>query len=128
MAESFFQAPLIGLPVVGDPDRAALAIAELDQRCRKLDDPELGGWVHEFCNDPVRRRLLESIFCNSPFLTQCALGDVRFLRQVLAEGPDTVFTHISGRLKDELSREMDRDRLMAELRRARRPPDRRRRR
>ncbi|MCZ6605804.1 MAG: glutamine-synthetase adenylyltransferase, partial [Alphaproteobacteria bacterium] len=120
MAEWILQAPLIGLPVVTDPERAALAIAELDQRCGKLDDPELGRWARDLADDPVRRRLLESIFANSPFLTRCALGDVRFLRQVLQDGPDTAFAHVSGHLKDELTREMDRDRLMRELRLARR--------
>ncbi len=120
MAEWFLSAPLIGLPVVTDRERAALAIAELEQRCGKHDDPELGGWARELADDPGRRQLLESIFSNSPFLTQCALGDVRFLRQVLGEGPDTALADISSRLKDELAREMDRDRLMRELRLARR--------
>ncbi|OHC75002.1 MAG: glutamine-synthetase adenylyltransferase [Rhodospirillales bacterium RIFCSPLOWO2_12_FULL_58_28] len=40
------------------------------------------------------RRLLEAIFGNSPFLTQCALSDPAFTLRLLEEGPDIVFSTV----------------------------------
>lgn len=40
------------------------------------------------------RRLLEAIFGNSPFLTQCAVSDPAFTLRLLKEGPDIVFATV----------------------------------
>lgn len=120
MADLFFRGPLIGTAGVGDAERAAQAMADLRRRAADLEDPALLDWVGEIEADPTARGLLEAVFSNSPFLTRCALAEIPFLREILGSGPDTAFGHVIASMKDELSRLMDQDRLMRELRIARR--------
>ena len=120
MADLFFRGPLIGTAGVGDAERAAQAMADLRRRAADLEDPALLDWVGEVEADPTARGLLEAVFSNSPFLTRCALAEIPFLREILGSGPDTAFGHVIASMKDELSRLMDQDRLMRELRIARR--------
>ena len=120
MIELFLKPPLIGLPLVGDAERAARAVAQLSERCAALDNPSLTAWVGEVLQDPTGRALLDSVFSNSPFLTACALADVPFLRDLLTSGPDTAFGQVMGFLKDNLYRETQEERVMRELRIARR--------
>ena len=120
MADLFFRGPLIGTAGVGDAERAAQAMADLRRRAVDLEDPALLDWVGEVEADPTARGLLEAVFSNSPFLTRCALAEIPFLREILGSGPDTAFGHVIASMKDELSRLMDQDRLMRELRIARR--------
>jgi glutamate-ammonia-ligase adenylyltransferase len=60
------------------------------------------------------------VFRHSPFLSQCALHDLAFLRDILEHGPDTCFTRLLDRMRDELAKLRDRDLLMHELRITRR--------
>ena len=69
------------------------------------------------------QRVLEFVgfvFRHSPFLSHCALRDLAFLRDILEQGPDTCFTRLVDRMKDELAQLRDRDLLMRELRITRR--------
>ena len=43
---------------------------------------------------PDIRRLLEALFGNSPFLTQCAVAEPVFTCRLMEEGPDAVFASV----------------------------------
>ena len=116
----FFSAPRMGLPQVTDPERASRALADLRDRGPASNDPDLVEWVGAVTDDPAGRRILESVFSNSPFHTGCALSEIPLLMQVLTRGPDSTFGRIIDGIKDDLGREPAQDRLMRELRRCRR--------
>ncbi|MCH8926531.1 MAG: bifunctional [glutamine synthetase] adenylyltransferase/[glutamine synthetase]-adenylyl-L-tyrosine phosphorylase [Proteobacteria bacterium] len=118
--ELFFRDSPDTLPRVGDAARAAAGLENWAERSAKIEDPDLARFTGRLPDDPAGRRLLEAIFANSPFLTHCALSDMGCLARILTRGPDAVLSEVMGRLKDELSLETERDRLMAGLRRARR--------
>ncbi len=120
MTQLFFCNSLDNLPKVDDAARAARGLAAWAERAAKIEDPELAGLARRLGEDPSSRRLLESIFANSPFLTHCALSSIGFLARLLTREPDAVLGELLGRLKDELAAEAQRDRLMSGLRRARR--------
>jgi [glutamine synthetase] adenylyltransferase / [glutamine synthetase]-adenylyl-L-tyrosine phosphorylase len=87
---------------------------------RAQEDPSFALWMKELREDEIARPILEGMFSNSPFLTECALADLGFLRSVLTEGPDAVMSRLSADLKDRVSRELDEDRVRRELRIAKR--------
>ncbi len=66
------------------------------------------------------RPLLNSLFAYSPFLTHCAVRDPAFLRQVIEQGPASVFESLLGTLASTLHGETDMARLMSALRTAKR--------
>ncbi len=105
---------------ISDAARAARAMDELRTRVVDLADPEITDWIGEVEADPMTKSILEAVFSNSPFLTSCALADLAFLKDVLSLGPDTALGPVFAHMKDDLSRSLDQDRLMRELRIARR--------
>ncbi len=105
---------------ISDVERAAQAMDELHTRAADLADPEITDWIGEVEADPTTKSILEAVFSNSPFLTNCALADLAFLKDVLSLGPDTALGPVFAHMKDDLSRSLDQDRLMRELRIARR--------
>jgi glutamate-ammonia-ligase adenylyltransferase len=112
------------LPAAADLEQAHRGI----ERWRELDhDDELADFARSLADDPAGYRLLEALFGNSPFLTQCCLRDPEFLRDILRRGPDATFAE----LLDSLNRHSgasgppwrmvgDRPAVMRELRIARR--------
>lgn len=120
MNESLFVSPSAHLPRVDNPERAALGLDKWREHASALDDTSLRKFACDLVEDPTGRRLLEAIFSNSPFLSRCALDDIGFVRQLLTRGPEHVLGQILDRLKEELARESNRERLMQELRVARR--------
>ena len=120
MSELFFRAPLIGLPRVSDAERVAEEIVNLHARAADADDSGLAPWVRATMDDPAARELLGSIFSNSPFLTRCIVSDIPFLKELMTRGPDTALGRVIAHLKDDLDQATEPDRLMRELRVARR--------
>jgi glutamate-ammonia-ligase adenylyltransferase len=108
------------LPKVGDQQRAELGLVRWREACSRIEDPRGLRLATALPGHPAGRRLLEAVFGNSPFLSQCLLSDPVFAVELLELGPDTTFA----RLKDDLQRrvfgETDRNRLMRELRVAKR--------
>ena len=120
MTDLFFQNSLECLPRVADAARAARGMEDWADRVTKLDDPDLADAAGHLASDPAGRSLLEAVFANSPFLTHCILSNIGFLIRILTLGPDAVLSEVLDRLKGELSRETEREALMASLRRVRR--------
>ena len=120
MAKFFFREPIIGMARIGNAERAAQAMDELRTQATDLEDPEIADWIGEVDADPTTKGILEAVFSNSPFLTHCALAEIPFLKDIMSLGPDTALGPVFAHMKDDLSRLLDQDRLMRELRIARR--------
>jgi [glutamine synthetase] adenylyltransferase / [glutamine synthetase]-adenylyl-L-tyrosine phosphorylase len=70
--------------------------------------------------DGDARRLLDAVFGNSPFLTQCCLHEPAFLVELLHDGPDAAFDACLAQLDRDCRDLADRPSLMRALRQARR--------
>jgi [glutamine synthetase] adenylyltransferase / [glutamine synthetase]-adenylyl-L-tyrosine phosphorylase len=108
------------LPRPGDPARAALGLERWRDRVRDGVDDDLAAFSLALAEDGAGRVLLESIFGNSPFLTNCLLSNGDVLRAVLAQGPQPVLAEIQGFVNATAATEKDTGRLMQALRQARR--------
>jgi [glutamine synthetase] adenylyltransferase / [glutamine synthetase]-adenylyl-L-tyrosine phosphorylase len=108
-------------PAPADPAQAIRGL----ERWSEADhhSPDLVAFARALIEHPPGKALLESVFGNSPFLTQCCLREVGFLRSLLEQGPDATFAE----LIDALNRQCqdadgapDTESLMSTLRVAKR--------
>jgi [glutamine synthetase] adenylyltransferase / [glutamine synthetase]-adenylyl-L-tyrosine phosphorylase len=106
------------LPLAGNFDRAALGLERW--RAAIDDDGPLAAFADGFAADANGRRMLDAIFGNSPFLTQCAATDPGFARELLTRGPDGAFAGVMEELEATRRQPMDDDHLARLLRVARR--------
>ena len=111
---------MVALPQNRDPQYAVEARRLLRERAADLENADLKTWVEASSDTQPFLELFGFIFAHSPFLTQCALSDIEFLRNILEDGPDTCLTRLVVRMKDKLSYVRDQGWLMRELRIARR--------
>ncbi|MDH5749054.1 MAG: bifunctional [glutamine synthetase] adenylyltransferase/[glutamine synthetase]-adenylyl-L-tyrosine phosphorylase [Rhodospirillales bacterium] len=81
-------------PAAADPDRARLGLELWREAARKTGDSELAFFAEEVAENAQGRRILEAIFGNSPFLTQCATSDLPFSRTLLMEGPEKAYAAV----------------------------------
>ncbi len=116
----FFLSASDVLPRVADPARAVLGLQHWEEQTDRLNDSGTAAFARDLAEDPQGRRLLQSLFANSAFLTHCAITDMGFLARLLKQGPEAVLSQVLGVLKDETALEADRARLVAALRVARR--------
>jgi glutamate-ammonia-ligase adenylyltransferase len=100
------------LPKVGDPQRAGLGLDRWREACARVEDARVAGLAAALADHPVGRALLQAVFGNSPFLTQCLLSDPAFAIELLEHGPDATFSKLLDELRDEAFGETDRNRLM----------------
>ena len=82
------------LPGVASPERAAAGIERWRDAARGSGDAGLSTFADRIIADTGGRRLLEAMFGNSPFLSQCAANDPGLLRDIVAGGPDAVFARV----------------------------------
>ncbi|MBV9523685.1 MAG: glutamine-synthetase adenylyltransferase, partial [Alphaproteobacteria bacterium] len=114
--------PVATLPAPADGAQAQRGI----ERWLESDhSPELAEFARKLAGSDAGRRLLEALFGNAPFLTQCCLHEPRFLRQILRHGPDAAFARLIRGLDHrsiaaKAGRAGDRAALMRALRVARR--------
>ena len=113
-------APRCALPKVRNLERAALGLAQWAEQGGRLEDEAARQAARSLAEDGRGRALLEAVFANSPYLTRCALAEIPFLLELVAQGPGSVFGRILEELRERLAREPDRDRLMSGLRLAKR--------
>ena len=107
------------LPPPGDADRARLGFERWRDAAQEIEDPDLAAFMRALAVDETGRRLLASLFGNSPFLTQCSLNEPDLLRRLLQQGPEATFADVEGRLNRDLAG-ADRAAAMRALRLARR--------
>ena len=92
------------LPGAASPEQAALGLERWVEAANGADSSTdaaggLGQFAEEAANDPRGRRLLDSVFGNSPFLTSSIINDPEFFRGLLSDGPDETFSGIVEGLK-----------------------------
>ena len=107
------------LPLPADPAAAAVGFARWREAAHEADDPEVAAFIRDLADDAVGHRLLASLFGNSPFLTQCCLGEPAFLMRLAHRGHAATFAELVAGLNADLAGR-DRPALMAALRVARR--------
>ena len=117
---NFVNSALIALPEQRDPRWLKDAAEEFRTRAIDCNDAALKIWLETMARDQPLLEFVGFVFRHSPFLSQCALRDLAFLRDILEQGPDTCFTRLLDRMRDELAQLRDRDLLMHELRITRR--------
>jgi glutamate-ammonia-ligase adenylyltransferase len=120
LTELSLKSALIALPQGRDPQWAAEAARLLREHSADIENAELKAWVEAALGNQSLLELLGFVFSHSPFLTQCILRDLAFLRDMVDQGPDTCYMRIVARMKDEFARLRDQDQLMRDLRIARR--------
>ncbi len=74
----------------------------------------------EAADDPLGRRLLDSVFGNSPFLTTSIIKEPEFARRLLNDGPDDTFAGVIEELERCRGQSLDHDGLARRLRIAKR--------
>jgi glutamate-ammonia-ligase adenylyltransferase len=107
------------LPKVACQEPAAVGFERWREQAERLDDAELAGFARALADDAAGRSLLEAVFANSPFLTQCVLKDMGFFADLLSDGPEAAVDQTIDGLTADPAEVADRRRVMAELRTAR---------
>ncbi len=109
-------------PAPADPAQAIRGL----ERWSEADhhSPDLVAFARSLIEQPRGKALLESVFGNSPFLTQCCLREAAFLHSMLERGPDATFAELLDALnrqcRDNGDAGMDTVALMRMLRVAKR--------
>ncbi|MDJ0608998.1 MAG: bifunctional [glutamine synthetase] adenylyltransferase/[glutamine synthetase]-adenylyl-L-tyrosine phosphorylase [Kiloniellales bacterium] len=102
-----------------DEGRVAIGYERWREGVAKLEDPDSSSLAGALANDRRGQRLLNGIFANSPFLTECALGDMGFFTSLLKLGADKAFADLMAAVDGAARERPDRRALMAALRRLR---------
>jgi glutamate-ammonia-ligase adenylyltransferase len=119
---SKFSADGDGLPLPADARRLALGFEAWDEAlalAAVADDPAALA-ARDWSRSPAGRRLLASIFGNSPFLSGLAVREWPLLHRLVEEGPDPLFAEIAAAVEDCLDHGEDTAALMRRLRIAKR--------
>ena len=94
-----------GLPEPADQRRLALGLDAWDQALTVTQDDPAAEASRRWSATPCGKRLLGSIFGNSPFLSGVAVKDWAFLTRLVQEGADPVFVEIAEALGKRILKE-----------------------
>ncbi|GAB6052003.1 bifunctional [glutamine synthetase] adenylyltransferase/[glutamine synthetase]-adenylyl-L-tyrosine phosphorylase [Magnetospira thiophila] len=86
------------LPKPARPNDAALGWERLHDAVGFAKDADLAAWAESLHAAPEGRVLLDSLFGNSPYLTQCAVIEPVFLHDLLSDGPQATLDRILAEL------------------------------
>ncbi|MFD2206177.1 bifunctional [glutamine synthetase] adenylyltransferase/[glutamine synthetase]-adenylyl-L-tyrosine phosphorylase [Kiloniella antarctica] len=106
------------LPKIGNSERAKLGCTHWEERIERIENSDLKQDLIYFYNTPKVNSLLRSVFSNSPYLSDCLLRDMEFLRDLLKHGAEKSLTNIHTHLLENVATSTDRQTIMAALRRA----------
>ncbi|WP_449220593.1 bifunctional [glutamine synthetase] adenylyltransferase/[glutamine synthetase]-adenylyl-L-tyrosine phosphorylase [Tistrella mobilis] len=115
-------APGHRLPVVADPDRAAIARERILERLGEAqgDAADDLAAFRAFLEDPTGRRLIDGMACGSAYLTQLAVIEAPVLARTVRLGPVAAFDEIRAGFDALKRRGGTEAQVMAELRRLKR--------
>ncbi|OUR76696.1 hypothetical protein A9Q83_13805 [Alphaproteobacteria bacterium 46_93_T64] len=102
------------LPSPSNSDYLRIGLENWTELCAQ--DPELSNVANELGNSKDGTKILASIFGNSPYLSQCALGDTDFLVYLLRNGSKKALKYIYNELKNTAPPEVDQSVIMKSLR------------
>ncbi|HKS89381.1 MAG TPA: bifunctional [glutamine synthetase] adenylyltransferase/[glutamine synthetase]-adenylyl-L-tyrosine phosphorylase [Stellaceae bacterium] len=109
-----------GPPLPADPRLLDLGFAAWETALAEAADPARVARARAWSGSAAGRRLLASLFGNSPFLSGAAVTEWDFLTRLVEEGADPLFEEIAGAIERHRERGENRAALMARLRIARR--------
>lgn len=106
------------LPPAASAEQAARGREDYLERLRLEGDaaPELTAVTDAFANTPAGRKLLDAVFGNSPFLTQCLLREPTWLGRLLLEGADALSAEIIAETRGAIAALPDEASIMRALR------------
>ena len=108
------------LPSPAREQRAALGLERWRDSVDHVEDGEVAAAARRLADDADGRRLLEALFGNSPYLTQCAVRDPGVMVGIFTRGPDAVVADIMGGLEAMRGEALDSPALASHLRTAKR--------
>jgi [glutamine synthetase] adenylyltransferase / [glutamine synthetase]-adenylyl-L-tyrosine phosphorylase len=108
------------LPPPADETAAVVGLARWHEAADDTDDTTLAGFMRDLAADVAGRRLLTTLFGNSPYLAHCCFREPALLARLWRQGVAATFAELISRLNRDLAPAMPRDPLAAELRRLKR--------
>ena len=109
-----------GLPRPADQRWLALGFEAWDEALAAAADDPFARTARGWSTAPAGRRLLASIFGNSPFLSGLAVKEWQFLTRLVKEGPEPLFAGLATAVEDPADSGEDTTALMRRLRLAKR--------
>ena len=109
-----------GLPRPADQRRLSLGFEAWDEALAAAAANPITRTARGWSTAPAGRRLLASIFGNSPFLSGLAVKEWQFLTRLVKEGPEPLFAGLSAAVEDPADSGEDTTALMRRLRLAKR--------
>ncbi len=108
------------VPRIADHARMVMAQSHFVEHAKRSADPTLTTFVERFLADPDQRPLIEAVFGGSPFLADCMVKEMGFLRMLFEDGPDIAVGRILSDIKNPAAGGYDTPTLMQALRIAKR--------
>ena len=108
------------LPQAADERRLVLGFEAWDEALAASAGSRAAEAAQEWSRSPQGKRLLASIFGNSPFLSGLAVREWRFLTRLVAEGAEPLFEEIAAAAEDKSDHSEETPALMRRLRIAKR--------
>jgi len=108
------------LPPPADAAAVEVGFARWREIADDSPDKELARFMRDFAADAAGRRLLSTLFGNSPYLAHCCLMEPALLGSLWRHGAGATFADLLRRLNHDLKPGLERTELMAELRRLKR--------
>ena len=108
------------LPLVADEAAAAVGLARWHEAADDVRDTSLAGFMRDLAADSAGRRLLTTLFGNSPYLAHCCFREPALLARLWRQGAAATFAELISRLNRDLAPTMPQETLMAELRQLKR--------
>ncbi|HYL32862.1 MAG TPA: bifunctional [glutamine synthetase] adenylyltransferase/[glutamine synthetase]-adenylyl-L-tyrosine phosphorylase [Stellaceae bacterium] len=108
------------LPPAADETAAAVGLARWHEAAGDVRDAPLAGFMRDLAADVTGRRLLTTLFGNSPYLAHCCFREPALLARLWRQGVTATFAELISRLNRDLAPTTPHDALAAELRRLKR--------
>lgn len=108
------------LPLVADETAAAVGLARWHEAADDVRDASLAGFMRDLAADSAGRRLLTTLFGNSPYLAHCCLREPALLARLWRQGVAATFAELISRLNRDLAPTMPQETLAAALRQLKR--------
>jgi glutamate-ammonia-ligase adenylyltransferase len=105
-------------PGVGDPERLTLNAERWRESLSRHKQEDWAGKAESLFSGEAGRALLEALFSNSPYLSDCALSDPPFFVYLAEQGPEAALEQSDALLREAMAASGDLPAAMRALRRA----------
>jgi len=112
---AFFK-EVITLPKAGDED--FLKVGHEKWEDCATNNPDISDFVREYGKIKAGRDLLDAIFGNSPYLTDCLIKNPQFFANTVTNGPDQALSDLYAELDAEFDPGLAMETVMSQLRKA----------